>query len=218
MRSTEETKVLFPLILILKITKSSVFIKPKRYIIEKLSVKSMAWAATLGFSYAKIIKISVAIFVGGFVITMIQLNGFPIIPGGDPAATFGFTVLLTTLTICCGATIMTTTYASRIGNYQEEENFYEIGKQHYDNGEWQEALNIFNQLLDPDWDHRRSLYYGARCYEKLGDWEGMKRFCKKYLELQSKDKEVWEMLGRAHKHLFEYEDADIALERASRLR
>ena len=45
----------------------------------------------------------------------------------------------------------------------------------------------------------------------------MKIFCLAYLEIKPKDREVWEMLNRAHKKLFEYEEAEDALDKASRL-
>jgi len=94
---------------------------------------------------------------------------------------------------------------------------YDEAKSLYDNKEYEPALQIFKELAGPNLNHKRALYYGARCYEALEDWENMKVFCKAYLEIKSKDKEVWEMLNRAHKKLFEYEEAQEALDRANRL-
>jgi predicted Zn-dependent protease len=71
--------------------------------------------------------------------------------------------------------------------------------------------------MGPANDHKRALYYGALCYDKLDKSEDMRNFLKRYLELQPKDKEAWDLLARAHKRLFEYAEAQEAEIRASEL-
>jgi hypothetical protein len=156
----------------------------------------------------------VIIFVGGVILSLLAGQGFlPI----DPVMTLGMSILLGTILICCSATMMIASYSSRIPEYSEMEIRYDEAKDHFENEEYEEALAIFTVLAGPKLDHKRALYYGARCYEALEDWENMKLYCKAYLELKSKDKEVWEMLNRAHKKLFEFEEAEEALERTNKL-
>jgi len=112
---------------------------------------------------------------------------------------------------------MIATYSQRIPEYGEMEIRYEEAKSRYDNEEYEAALEIFKELAGPRLNHKRALYYGARCYEALDDWDNMKIFCKAYLQLKPKDKEVWEMLNRAHKKLFEFEEAEEAQDRANRI-
>ena len=125
--------------------------------------------------------------------------------------------MLIVVLVCCSAISMIASYSQKIPEYSEMEIQYEEAKSHYDNEEYEAALEIFRGLAGPRLNHKRALYYGARCYEALDDWGNMKIFCKAYLELKPKDKEVWEMLNRAHKKLFEYEEAQEALDRASKL-
>ena len=156
----------------------------------------------------------IIIFVGGVVTAFLAGQG--IIPL-DPGMVIGMSILLVVILICCSATMMVATYAQRIPEYNEMEIQFDEAKIHFDNEEYEKALEIFKSLAGPSLNHKRALYYGARCYEALEDWENMKVFCKAYLELKSKDKEVWEMLNRAHKKLFEYEEAQEALDRANNL-
>ncbi|MFX0108085.1 MAG: tetratricopeptide repeat protein, partial [Candidatus Hodarchaeota archaeon] len=69
----------------------------------------------------------------------------------------------------------------------------------------------------PRLNHKRALYYSAKCSEQLDDWDTVKKYCRAYLELQPKDKDVWELLASAHKKLFEYEEAQDAMDEASKL-
>ena len=94
---------------------------------------------------------------------------------------------------------------------------FKEGKAHYEDGEWQLALDIFKELMAAEMNHVRALYYGARCVEELEDFETVKVYCKYYLKMKRRDKEVWEMLARAHKKFFEYEEAEDALEVARKL-
>ena len=101
--------------------------------------------------------------------------------------------------------------------YGEMEIRFDEGMQHYENEEWENALLIFTELAGPRLDHKRALYYAARCYEHLDDWENVKKFCNAYLAIKPKDREVWEMLSEAHKKVFEYSEAEDAAEKASKL-
>ena len=156
----------------------------------------------------------IIIFVGGVVLSFLAGQGY--IPL-DPSQIFGMSILLVIILVCCSATMMIASYSQRIPEYSEMEIKYDEAKMHYDNEEYERALEIFKELAGTKLNHKRALYYGARCYEALDDWENMKIFCKAYLELKSKDKEVWEMLNRAYKKLFEYEEAQDALDRANKL-
>jgi tetratricopeptide (TPR) repeat protein len=156
----------------------------------------------------------IIIFIGGTTLALLAGQGFiPLNPG----QVIGMTIMLVIILVCCSATMMIASYSSKITEYNEMEIVYDEAKIHYDNVEYEQALEKFKMLVGPKLNHKRALYYGARCYEALEDWENMKIFCKAYLELKSKDKEVWEMLNRAHKKLFEYEEAQEALDRASKL-
>jgi tetratricopeptide (TPR) repeat protein len=156
----------------------------------------------------------VTIFVGGLILSLLASQGFiPI----NPAMIIGMSILLIVILVCCSATMMIASYSQRIPEYSEMEIRYDEAKSRYENEEYEAALEIFKTLAGPRLDHKRALYYGARCYEALNDWENMKIFCLAYLEIKPKDREVWEMLNRAHKKLFEYEEAENALDKASRL-
>ncbi|MGD9396414.1 MAG: CDC27 family protein [Candidatus Thorarchaeota archaeon] len=169
----------------------------------------------MGLLPPKIVSIAIiTIFVGGVIIAW--LGGLGVLPI-EPISTLGLAIMLIVVLVCCSAINMIASYSQRIPQYGEMEIRYEEAKLHYDNEEYEEALEIFKQLAGPRLNHKRALYYGARCYEALDDWENMKLFCKAYLELKPKDKEVWEMLNRAHKKLFEYEEAQEALEKANKL-
>jgi len=171
--------------------------------------------AGIKFPAQKYISVAVVIiFVGGVILSFLAGQG--IIPI-DPLMTVGLSIMLVVILVCCSATMMIASYSQRIPEYSEMEIKYDEAKLHFDNEEYEEALEIFNVLAGPKLNHKRAVYYGARCYEALDDWENMKIFCKAYLELKPKDKEVWEMLNRAHKKLFEYEEAEIALDKANRL-
>lgn len=168
-----------------------------------------------GFSlpYKYMIVIAALIAIGGIIAAW--LGGQGILPI-DPAVTLGLSILVGTIAICCAAVIMQGTYASRIVNYREMELRYEEGMGHFDNGEWENALLIFTELAGPKMDHKRATYYSARCYEQLDDWENVKKYITAYLKMQQRDSEAWELLARAHKTLFEYEEAQFAAEQAER--
>jgi len=172
--------------------------------------------AAEGFStpYRYIILIAALISVGGIIAAW--LGGQGILPI-SPAVTLGITILATTIVVCCAAVLMQGAYASRIVNYGEMEIRFEEGKTHYDNQEWENALLIFTELAGPKMNHKRATYFAACCYQKLSDWENVKKYTKAYLRMKPRDAEAWEMLARSHKSLFEYEEAQYAQEQAERL-
>lgn len=161
-----------------------------------------------------IVVFTVILIMGGIISAWLAGLGYlPL----DPGMVFGMSILLATIIICCSSTLMIGSFAQKVPEYGDLEIRFEEGKMRFDNEEWEYALEIFKTLAGPKLDHKRALYYGARCYEELSDWENMKIFCKAYLEMTPKDKEVWEMLNRAHKRLFEYDEAEKALDRANEL-
>jgi len=82
----------------------------------------------------------------------------------------------------------------------------------------EQALELFKKLMGPDMNHKRALYYAARCSETLDDYESVKVYCNAYIKMQPRDSEVWEMLSNAHKKLFEYEEAEDAMQRSQQLK
>jgi len=171
--------------------------------------------ATEGFSppYKYIMLIAALITVGGIIAAW--LGGQGILPISPPVA-LGVTILVATIIVCCSAVIMQGTYISRIVSYSGMDIRFEEGKTHFDNEEWENALLIFTELAGPKMNHKRATYYAACCYEKLGDWESVKKYTKAYLGMKPSDAEAWEMLARSHKSLFEYEEAQYAQEQAER--
>jgi hypothetical protein len=158
--------------------------------------------------------LAVAIVFGGIIVAL--LSGQGILPFDGPMV-LGVTILAATVIVCCASTLMLGSLASKMPEYGDMEIRYEEGIEHYGNEEWDNALLIFTELAGPRLDHKRALYYAARCYEQMDDWENVKKFCNAYLIIKPKDREVWEMLSDAHKKLFEYGEAEDAQEKASKL-
>jgi tetratricopeptide (TPR) repeat protein len=165
--------------------------------------------------YKYIVLTATLITLGGIILAW--LGGQGILPL-DPSVTLGMTILLATIFICCSAAILQVSYATRMVNYSEMEIRYEEGMEYFENEEWENALLVFTELSGPKRDHKRGTYYSACCYEKLGDWENVKKYTTAYLKMKPKDAEAWEMLSRAHKSLFEYEEAQYAKDQANRFR
>lgn len=154
------------------------------------------------------------VWIGGIAIAF--LGGYGYI-GIDSGIVIAITIITSSVLLCCVSMIYTERVAQRMGSYHELENEFKEGMIFYENEEWKIAIKIFTKVMGDEMDHKRALYYSARCYEKLDDWQNVKKLCKRYLELQPKDKEVWELLSTAHKRLFEYEEAEEALKQASNL-
>jgi len=156
----------------------------------------------------------------GLVLAWLTGNGFlPFLVdiGIGPAQIITGTMLLWTILTCCTAALYIGAFTSRIPDYGQQEMLFKAAKSQFEDGEWQEALEIFKVLMGPEMNHKRALYYGALCATNLDDIESAKIFCQYYLKMQPRDKEVWEMLANSHKKLFEYEQAEDALEQASKL-
>ncbi|MFW9847129.1 MAG: tetratricopeptide repeat protein [Candidatus Thorarchaeota archaeon] len=135
----------------------------------------------------------------------------------DPGIVISLTMFIVMIMVCCTSMMVIQQFAARIPEYGEMEIRFEEGMEHYKNREWEEALKIFQEQMGPDLNHKRALFYGAKCCKNLDDYEGVKKYIRRYLELSPKDKDAWEMLAGAHKKLFEYEEAEDAMEKASRL-
>jgi tetratricopeptide (TPR) repeat protein len=135
----------------------------------------------------------------------------------DPGIIIGFTIILVSVLVFCTSCTLLGSYMSRMPEYHELEDRFKDGMVLFEDEEWTAALEIFKDVMGPAKDHKRALYYGALCYDKLDKSEDMRDFLKRYLELQPKDKEVWNLLARAHKRLFEYTEAQEAEIRASEL-
>ncbi len=182
----------------------------------------MGVAADVDMSSNKVKMIGLAavlIIVGGIITAW--LTGWGYLPFvaqyANPAAILGITILTGSILICCTASMLTGSFASRIPEYGEMEIAFEKGMDHYNAEEWEDALEVFQKLMGPELDHKRALYYGAKCCEKLDNTECVIKYLERYVELQSKDKEAWLMLAKAHKRLFQYEEAQRAEQKAMEL-
>ncbi|NHI84312.1 MAG: tetratricopeptide repeat protein [Candidatus Thorarchaeota archaeon] len=154
------------------------------------------------------------ILILGF--TLAWLGGWGILPL-DPSMIIGITILSVMIIACCYSMTIIGGVATRIPEYGDMEIRFEEGMSQYEAEEWEEALVVFRELMGPQRDHKRALYYAARCCEELDDWDCVKIYCRRYLELQPRDREVWELLASAHKKLFEYEEAEDAMKKAGSL-
>ncbi len=154
------------------------------------------------------------IIVGGGGLALLAGYGYIAL---DPGIIIGFTVVLVSMLVCCTSCTLLASYSSRMSEYQELEDRFKEGLVLFKDQEWTAALEVFNEVIGPAKDHKRALYYGALCYDKLNKSEDMRDSLKRYLELQPKDKEVWNLLAQAHKRLFEYAEAQEAEIRASEL-
>jgi len=157
---------------------------------------------------------AILIVVGGIIVAL--LSGQGILPFDGPMV-LGMSILAATVIVCCASTLLLGSVASKMPEYGQMEIRFEEGMEHFKNEEWENALLIFTELAGPKMDHKRGLYYSALCYGKMDDWENVKKYCRAYLAIKPKDREVWEMLSDAHKRLFEYGEAEDARERASKL-
>lgn len=158
-----------------------------------------------------------AAFFGGITIAWLSGQGFlgELLP--DPRIILGLSIMLSTVLVCCVTSGMITRLLTKMPEYHEMELQFDKAMAHYEEEEWDKAIAEFNELLEPDMDHKRALYYAARCYEQKDNWEKVKEYCQHYLDMQPDDKEVWELLALAYKRLFEYEEAEEARSRASEL-
>ncbi|MGY5860837.1 MAG: tetratricopeptide repeat protein [Candidatus Thorarchaeota archaeon] len=154
------------------------------------------------------------IIVGGFGLAF--LAGYDYIDL-DPGTIIGLTIILVTAFTCCTSCTLLGSYSSKMPEYRELEDRFKDGLVLFEEEEWIAALEVFTEVMGPAKDHIRALYYGALCYDKLERSEDMRDVLKRYLELQPNDKEVWNLLARAHKRLFEYAEAQEAEIRASAL-
>ena len=154
------------------------------------------------------------IIVGGLGLAFLAGYGYVDL---DPGIIIGLTIILVTVLACCTSCTLLGSYSSNISKYQELEDRFKDGLVLFEDEEWAAALEVFTDVMGPAKDHKRALYYGALCYDKLDKNEDMRILLKRYLELQPKDKEVWNLLAQAHKRLFEYAEAEEAEIRASEL-
>ncbi|MFW9908360.1 MAG: tetratricopeptide repeat protein [Candidatus Thorarchaeota archaeon] len=186
-------------------------------LLEDVMIMETIEPPSKGISRVKISALlGTILIVSGIVLEW--LSGWGYFGEGFPTGVFlGIGILSGSVLLCCMASLMTGTYAAKIPEYGEMEIRFEEAKEFYDNGDWKEALDLFRELMGPQMNHKRALYYAAKCAEKLDSYEAVKTFCHYYLKMQPKDKEAWEMLANAHKKLFEYEEAEDALLRAERL-
>ncbi len=199
--------------------KIDVFIRPKRKEYPpEIMIPGMAPVDGEGnpvqFKPKYIAILAVVIVFGGIAVGLLSAQG--ILPFDGPLVV-GLSILTATIIVCCASTIMLGSVASKMPGYGQMEIRFDEGMEHFQNEEWENALLIFTELAGPKMDHKRALYYSARCYEKLDDWENVKKYCSAYLAIKPQDREVWEMLSDAHKRLFEYAEAEEAQKRAEEL-
>ncbi|MFW9863126.1 MAG: tetratricopeptide repeat protein [Candidatus Thorarchaeota archaeon] len=158
---------------------------------------------------------AILILVGGTALAWVVGNfGIPFL---EPGPILAATIILTMILVCCSAMTVIGQFAYRMPQYGEMETRFKEGIEFYNNQDWEEALKVFREQMGPEMNHKRALFYGAKCCEELEDLDCVKRYTKKYLELQPRDKEAWKMLANAHKRLFEFEEAEDALRMAAKL-
>ncbi|TXT56029.1 MAG: hypothetical protein BAJATHORv1_30413 [Candidatus Thorarchaeota archaeon] len=157
---------------------------------------------------------AVLVLLSGVALAWLSGRGFIF---GDPGLYIGFSITVSSGIICCIALCQQRQYAGNITDYHEMEIIFEHAMMLYEEEEYEKALKKFDVLIGPKKDHKRALFYAAKCSEALDDWLAVKRFIKHYLELVPKDREAWELLSRAHKKLFEFEKAAEAEEKAKEL-
>ena len=158
---------------------------------------------------------AVIILVGGTVLAWVVGNfGIPFL---EPGPILAITIMIAMILVCCSAMTVIGQFAYRMPQYGEMETRFKEGMEFYGNQEWGEALKVFREQMGPEMNHKRALFYGAKCCEELDDWNCVKEYIKKYLEMKPKDREAWEILANAHRRLFEYEEAEGALRKAADL-
>ncbi|TFG13231.1 tetratricopeptide repeat protein [Candidatus Thorarchaeota archaeon] len=175
----------------------------------------------LGLSISKkkqkiLVSFAIIIMVGGIAVEW--LLGHDLIQIDIPSGTvFGLTILTGLIIICCISSMLTGSYAAKMPEYGEMETKFNEGMALYEEGEYEEAIQIFKELMGSELNHKRALYYTAEAYEHLDEHEQVKKYITKYLEMQPNDQEAWGMLGDAHKKLFEYEEAEEAYSKGKKL-
>ncbi len=163
-----------------------------------------------------LVSTAIVIIVGGIVMEWLIGHGF--IQIGIPSGTiFGVTMLTGLIIICCISSMLTGSYAAKMPEYGEMETEFNEGMAFFEEGEYEDAIRIFKELMGSELNHKRALYYTAEAYEHLDEYEQVKKYITKYLEMQPNDQEAWEMLGSAHKRLFEYEEAEEAYSKGKEL-
>lgn len=146
------------------------------------------------------------------------LSGWGYLGSGIQSGTIlGLGILIGSALICCTSVMLTSSYAAKMPGYGDMEIKFKDGIRLFEEEEWSEALVIFRELMGPQMNHKRALYYAARCSEKLDDYDAVGVYCNSYIKMQPRDKEVWEMKANAHKKLFEYEEGEDAMLRAENL-
>lgn len=169
------------------------------------------------FSVIKTLGLAtLCVFLGSIGLALAAGRGF--IPlGNSVGIILGLGIIVSMVLMCCTSMMYMTTVTSKIPEYGDMEIQFKEGMELYDNNEWENALIVFRKLMGPEMNHKRALYYAARCSEKLDDYRSVKLYCSMYIKMQPKDKEVWLMLANAHKKLFEFDQAEDAMKKAERL-
>jgi len=169
---------------------------------------------TFGFRGRYLGAVVAVIAVVGVIAALLAGQGY--IPL-SPISIIGVTMLVIPIVVCCYTLGLQASLYSKMPQYAQQESLFQEGMTYYNSKEWKKALDVFLEVMGPKKDHKRALYYSARCYEQLNDWANVKKFTSLYLAMQPKDREAWEMLAAAHTRLFEYDEAEAANARASRL-
>jgi hypothetical protein len=161
--------------------------------------------------------VTVCVILGSLLLAWAVGQG--ILPLGISAGMIlGLGIIVGMVLMCCTSMMYMTSVTSKIPEYGDLETKFKEGMEYYDNNEWQDALDVFRRVMGPEMNHKRALYYAARCSEKLDDYRSVKLYCSMYIKMQPKDKEVWLMLATAHKKLFEFDQAEDAMKNAEKLR
>lgn len=159
---------------------------------------------------------TLCVFLGS--IGLALASGRGLLPLGISAGMIlGLGIIVGMVLMCCTSMMYMTSVTSKIPEYGDLEIKFKEGMEYYDNNEWGDALIVFRKVMGPEMNHKRALYYAARCSEKLDDYSSVKLYCSMYIKMQPKDKEVWLMLANAHKKLYEFDQAEDAMKKAEKL-
>jgi len=62
-----------------------------------------------------------------------------------------------------------------------------MGNDYMSHGEYQKAIDCYNEALQIDPYNRDAWFYAAKAYECLSDWDHERDYCDRVLEINSND-------------------------------
>ncbi|MFX1369541.1 MAG: hypothetical protein ACFFAY_13165 [Promethearchaeota archaeon] len=93
-------------------------------------------------------------------------------------------------------------YRLRLGEFWYMDYQYKEAMRFYNNQDWELAANHFERVLEVGPDHKRALYYAAKCKENLEEWSDVVTLSRRYLKQNPEDEEAAFMLKRANQYIW----------------